>query len=200
MMTTAKIAARIASAIAPEIEAMLREQADTITDLEQRLGAANDRATAAESRLDQLRQLLNPSAPVEPVKAPMLMRDDLIAAFHAKREIGPCSIKELCVSIGVNEPHAQHLYNQWCAWTGKTRINYSSSGRRINVPVAAAVPLPPSRRDEQIAAFHTQRSTGPVHIKMLADVLRVSPDYAQQLYSAWAKKNGVTRIDYLRTT
>ena len=140
-MTSAQIAAHLATAIKPEVERLLREQFNTIADLEQRLSAANDRATAAESRLGQLREVLGATTPVKSAPTPgdsraerakiRVEQDAIIAAFHERRRVAFTSITELSKALGLCQSNASDKYNRWCKKTGNARINYHGNGQRV---------------------------------------------------------------------
>ena len=137
-MTTKEISTRLASIIAPEIDRILREQSNTIADLEERLCAANERAQAAESRLEQLRQVLNPPPIIVPVVVPepptltaRQLRDVEIADFHRRRSDGFVGISELALALNTTKVNAQWHYREWCRRNNTTRINYNAAGQRI---------------------------------------------------------------------
>ena len=137
-MKTKEISNRLAAILAPEVERLIREQSNTIADLEERLSVANDRAQAAESRLEQLRQVLNPPTILAPVVVPeppaltaRQLRDVEIADFHRRRSDGFVGISELALVLNTTKVNAQWHYREWCRRNNTTRINYNAAGQRI---------------------------------------------------------------------
>ena len=123
---TPTLAEQIAALVDAEVKRITTEKDAQIADLTTKL-------KDSEARWGRLRDLLGASPTVAmPLARVPRDRDHLIAAFHAKREIGPVSIAELAAALGVNKANAQWYYSDWCRRNDTPRINYYSNGQRAD--------------------------------------------------------------------